>query len=79
MEIHEVKYDQNIFDVAVQLYGSFGGMYMLFKLNPDLNYESVLALDQEIIYDPEFVVKAEVRDYLSDNQINVSTGESNIY
>ena len=50
MGVYTVKPNQNLFDVALHLYGSIEGLFDLLISNPELNMTSDLVYGQELIY-----------------------------
>ena len=51
---------QNIFDVALHLYGSIEGIVDLMMNNPDLSLDTTLTVGQELVYTDGFVINADV-------------------
>ena len=56
MQVYKVRNNQNIFDVAIAIYGSIEGIFDLLVNNPDLSFDSVLNGGQELYWDEDFVV-----------------------
>lgn len=50
MATYTVKPNQNLFDVALHIYGSIEGLFDLLISNPDLNMTSELSYGQELTY-----------------------------
>lgn len=61
---HIVQEGQNIFDVAIELFGSISGIRNLIRNNPGLNIEPLYP-GQELLYLPEVINKEVVNDYAS--------------
>ena len=53
MAKYVVKPNQNLFDVALHLYGSIEGIFDLLISNPELNMASDLTYGQELEYHTE--------------------------
>ena len=51
MQIYKVKNNQNIFDVALNIYGSIEGVFNLLANNPELSFSSILKEDDELYWD----------------------------
>lgn len=70
---------QNIFDVALHLYGSIEGIVDLMMNNADLSLASVLAVGQELVYTDGFVINADVVAYNAARGIVPANGEHHVY
>ena len=60
MATYTVKPNQNLFDVALHLYGSIEGLFDLLISNPDLNMTSELVYGQELVYHKDFILNESV-------------------
>lgn len=69
----EVKEGQNLFDVALQYYGSAEGVIKLLEDNPSLSLESVLVAGENltVIQEPD---KQAIVDYYSKFKHDVISG-----
>lgn len=70
---------QNIFDVALHLYGSIEGIVDLMMNNPDLSLATVLTVGQELVYTDDFVIDADVVAYNAARSIVPANGEHHVY
>lgn len=67
METYTTKVDQNIFDVAIQLYGSIEGVFDLLISNPKLSINDELATGTVLNYHDYFTINKEISDALMRN------------
>lgn len=79
MATYIVKPNQNIFDVALHLYGSIEGLFDLLISNPDLNMTSELKYGQELIYHDEFVLNESIVTEFKNRDIVPSSGARKVY
>lgn len=79
MQIYKVTNNQNIFDVAIAIYGSIEGVFDLLVNNPDLSFDSQLKGGQELYWDEAFVVFDTIVDSLSSEKIVPANGERHVY
>lgn len=79
MATYIVKPNQNIFDVALHLYGSIEGLFDLFISNPELNMTSELTFGQELEYHEEFVLNSAIVKEFKDKNITPSSGARRVY
>ena len=70
---------QNIFDVALHLYGSIEGLVDLMMNNPDLSLDTTLTVGQELVYTDGFVINADVVAYNAARGIVPANGEHHVY
>lgn len=70
---------QNLFDVALHIYGSIEGITDLLINNPLLSLASTLSSGQELIYSDEYLIDAEVVAYNRIHNIVPANGERNVY
>lgn len=70
---------QNIFDVALHLYGSIEGIVNLMMNNPDLSLDTTLTVGQELVYTDGFVINADVVAYNAARGIVPANGEHHVY
>ena len=79
METYKVINNQNIFDVAIDIYGSIEGIFDLLINNPDLSFDSKLYDGQTLLWDKDFVINSSIVSSLhTDNAIPIN-GERNVY
>lgn len=79
MAIYTVKPNQNLFDVALHLYGSIEGLFDLLISNPDLNMTSELTYGQELVYHEEFVLNESIVSEFKNQNITPSSGSRKVY
>lgn len=76
---YKVAAGQNIYDVALHLYGSIEGIVDLMMCNADLSLDDNLGVGQELIYSDDFVINADVVAYNEMHGIVPSNGEHHVY
>lgn len=79
MAIYTVKPNQNLFDIALHLYGSIEGLFDLLISNPSLNMTSELAYGQELEYHEGFVINSSIVEEFGKQNIIPSAGSRNVY
>ena len=79
MGIYTVKPNQNLFDVALHLYGSIEGLFDLLISNPELNMTSDLVYGQELIYHEDFILNESVVSEFKKQNITPSSGARKVY
>lgn len=81
MNTYTVKSGQNLFDVAMTLYGSIEGIFDLLTSNADregqvpLSYDTSLSAGDVLYYNSDFVINNSVKSHFEDNSIKVANGE----
>jgi hypothetical protein len=70
---------QNLYDVALHIYGSIEGITDLLVNNPDLSMGSTLIQGQELIFSDDYVIDPEVVAYNRIHKITPANGERNVY
>ena len=76
MSEYIVKHGQNIFDVALQLYGSIEGVFDLLISNPRLSMETQLEDGDVLCYHDYFVINSNIVASLDGDVVN---GERSTY
>ena len=76
---HIVTAGQNIYDVAMLLYGTPEGLLDLFINNPSLSYSKELSIGDELTYTDEFVINEDIVSYNKRHNIIPANGERHIY
>lgn len=76
---YTVTSGQNIYDVALHLYGSIEGITDLMICNPELSLDETLHSGQELLYSDDTVIDADVVAWFRNNGVTPSGGERNIY
>ena len=51
MQVYKVQKNQNIYDVALYLFGSIEGIFELMANNPELSYDTELKEGDELYWD----------------------------
>lgn len=80
MNTYIVKSGQNLFDVAITLYGSIEGIFDLLTSNEEwagqvpLSYETTLKAGDILNYNPDFVINNDIKDWLINNDVKVANG-----
>lgn len=81
MNTYTVKSGQNLFDVAMTLYGSIEGIFDLLTSNAEregqasLSYDTSLSAGDVLNYNPDFVINNSIKTHFGDNSIKVANGE----
>lgn len=70
-----VRSGQNIYDVALALYGSVEGIFDLLVSNSWLNMTTQLTYGMVLSYNKQFVINKDITIWLKDNDILVRNGE----
>ena len=76
---YRVVAGQNIYDVALHLYGSIEGVVDLLISNPDLSFATTLTAGRELVYTDDFVIRADVVAYNGLHGIVPANGERHVY
>lgn len=79
MKTYNTKLNQNIFDVAVQLYGSIEGVFYLMAYNDNISFDTVFAEGDEVNYDESGTLNEDVINYLSNNSVYIANSERHVY
>ena len=70
---------QNLYDIALHIYGSIEGIVDLLIHNTSLSLTSKLTTGQEVIYTDNFIIDSSVVNYYKRNNIIPANGERNVY
>lgn len=70
---------QNLYDVALHLYGSIEGVVDLLINNPELSFATALTAGRELVYTDDFVIRADVVAYNGQHGIVPANGERHVY
>ena len=70
---------QNLYDIALHIYGSIEGIVDLMMCNIDLSLDTTLKVGDELIYSDDFVINADVVAYNEMHGIVPSNGEHHVY
>lgn len=79
MAIYKVKANQNIWDVAIHLYGSVEGLFDLLISNPKLNMSMDLTQNMELEYHDYFVLNKDIVSTMNSNDLVPGNGERHVY
>lgn len=79
MAQYTVKYGQNIYDIAVQLYGSIEGLFDLLITNPELEMDQDLVPGQVLEYHDYFIVNTTIKSSVDNQETLIANGESKVY
>lgn len=79
MATYIVQPNQNIFDIALQLYGTIEGIFDLLITNTGLSMDDDLVTGQELEYHEDFVLNSAVTSELASSSIVPSNGERHVY
>ena len=70
---------QNLYDIALHIYGSIEGIVELMMCNTDLSLDTTPKVGDELIYSDDFVINADVVAYNEMHGIVPSNGEHHVY
>lgn len=76
---YTVTAGQNLYDVALHIYGSIEGITDLMICNPDLSLDDSLRSGQELSYSDDTVIDADVVAWYRNQGVTPSGGERGIY
>jgi hypothetical protein len=79
MGSYKVISGQNLYDVALHIYGSIEGITDLLVCNPYLSMATVLAQGQELIYSDDYTIDPEIVAWNRIHRIVPANGERNVY
>ncbi len=79
MATYIVKPNQNLFDVALHLYGSIEGLFDLLISNPELNMTSELVYGQSLEYHENFILNPSIVNEFEKQNIVPSAGARKVY
>jgi len=74
MKAYEVRQGQNIYDVALTLYGSIEGIFDLFICNTSLSFDTALSKGDILYYHDAFVINSDICSWLASNIAKVANG-----
>lgn len=72
---YRVRSGQNIYDVAVTLYGSVEGVFDLLASNPQITIDTTLTYGMVLNYHEEFVINKDIVNAIGSRDIIVKNGE----
>lgn len=79
MAIYKVKGSQNLFDIALHLYGSIEGLFDILITNPTLNIITELTPGMELEYHEDFIVNKSIVEEFNKNDQTIVNGERHVY
>lgn len=79
MGSYRITAGQNLYDIALHLYGSIEGVVDLLINNPGLSFSTTLSAGQELVYTDDFVIRADVVAYNELHGIVPANGERHVY
>lgn len=79
MPTYKVQRSQNIYDVAVAVYGSVEGLFDLLVSNSGLSLDSELVEGQGLYWNEAFVVHQSIVDAMASSGIVPTNGERGVY
>lgn len=79
MQVYSVQKNQNIFDVAMYLFGSVEGVFDLMANNPELSYSTELKEGDLLYWDEQAVIYQGVIDKFHDEHIVPANASRNVF
>lgn len=79
MATYTVKVSQNIFDIALLLYGSVEGIYDLLISNPSLSMDTELVPGMELEYHDYFVINEGIVSEINARDLKPANGQRKVY
>ncbi len=76
---YKVTTGQNLYDIALHIYGSIEGIVDLMMCNPDLSLSTVLKNGDELLYTDEYIINQNVVSFNAMYGIIPSNNERNVY
>lgn len=70
---------QNLFDIALHLYGSIEGLFDILITNPRINMNTKLVAGMELQYHEDFVINKGIVEEFDKNDQIISNGERHVY
>lgn len=78
MKRYVVKTGQNLYDVALMLYGSIEGIFDLLTSNKDINLNTNLKSGQILNWNEEFMIEQSVSDWFKNHDVIVKNGNKSV-
>lgn len=78
MKQYVVKTGQNLYDVALTLYGSIEGIFDLLTSNKDINLSTNLKSGQILNWNEEFMIEQSVSDWFKNHDVIVKNGNKSV-
>lgn len=78
MNKYVVKTGQNLYDVALTLYGSIEGVFDLLVSNPRVSFNTTLQRGMELNYHDSFVINQDIVSWFDTNNLTIKNGKYKI-
>lgn len=78
MNKYITKTGQNLYDVALSIYGSIEGIFDLLISNQNVSIGTIFNKNTELIYHEDFVLNDDISQWLKDNNVAVKNGNYKI-
>lgn len=75
MAKYTVRSGQNLYDIALQLYGSVEGIFYLLVHNDWLSINTQLKFGMTLDYSPEIIINRDVMNWLNEKGVRVKNGD----
>lgn len=79
MATYKVKGGQNLYDVALHLYGTIEGLFDILISNPEVNMTTDLEAGMELEYHDDFIINPNIVNQFNDEGIIPINGKRNVY
>lgn len=76
---YKIIQGQNIYDVALHIYGSVEGVTDLMVNNEELSFDTDLKAGDELVYSDDYRINEEVTAYYGTHGITPASGEQHVY
>lgn len=74
MNKYVTKTGQNIYDIAITLYGSIEGIYDLLLSNPSISLTTIFPKGTTLHYHEEFIINSSIPEWFEQNNLIVKNG-----
>lgn len=78
MNKYTTKSGQNLYDIALTLYGSIEGVFDLLVSNTNISFNTIFSKGTELNYHEDFVVNQDIVSWFDTNNVRVKNGQYNI-
>lgn len=72
------KSEQNIYDIALEIYGSVEGVFDLLLSNENISFDTVLTKNTKVFYHSGFELNKNIVNWLKNNKVTVRNGNYKI-
>lgn len=79
MATYKVSYGQNLFDIALHLYGTIEGLFDLLISNPGINMMTELKAGMELEYHDNFIINPAIVSQFQEEGIVPANSERSVY